>query len=387
MATQTVLARKAYRTMSSHYWATLLMVAGLVPALRMARLPLRFTWVVYSRVFWGSLVPEAIVGGVILYVVGAPVNDSMGPLFRRCSRQKLRIILILALALVMMLTLGIRSGFLATVATIVMLEVKERVEENHISLLKMMSDVFWPATYMFFGGVVMSAYNEAIVALRYNGAAEFVLKRWDSVLLGGHSVSGIAHAFIGRWPGSIPWMELIYFGTFAQTGGCLTILALTEGRRRTLQYIGTILMAFYFALAFFYLWPATGPYASCAGHFSIVPNGPVIYHLQQSVLVTMERIHSGPPLTAITPAYFIALPSGHFIQILIVLWFLRRWKRLLILMIAYDVLLVAAILLLENHYLVDLIAAVPVAALAIAISGRDTHTSTATTIPRTSPAA
>ena len=73
----------------------------------------------------------------------------------------------------------------------------------------------------------------------------------------------------------------------------------------------------------------------------------------------------------------------HFGQTLIALWFLRRWKRLLILMIAFDVLLVPAILLLEMHYLVDLIAAVPVAALAIAISGRDTYTSTATSTSRT----
>jgi hypothetical protein len=383
MAAPAVLARKAHWTISAHYWATLLMVAALAPALRMAGLPLRFTWAEYFRDYWGFLVSESIIGGVILYVLGAPVTDSLGPLFRRYSRQKLRLIFILPMVLILMLTLGIRAGLLASVATIVMLEIKERAEENHISLLKMTSDIFWPVAYGFVGGVVTFAYNEVIAALRYNVAADFVLKRWDSVLLGGHSVSGFAHAFIGRWPGSVPWMELIYFGMFAQTGGCLTILALTEGRRRALQYIGTVLVAFYIALAFFYLWPATGPYASCANHFSVVPDGPVIYHLQRLVLVTLERFRSGPPLSAIGRDYYIALPSMHFVQTLIAVWFLRRWKRLLILMIAFDVLLVPAILLLEMHYLVDLIAAVPVAALAIAISGRDTLTSTATSTPRT----
>jgi hypothetical protein len=53
-------------------------------------------------------------------------------------------------------------------------------------------------------------------------------------------------------------------------------------------------------------------------------------------------------------------------------WFLRRWKRLLTFMIVHDALLVSPILLLENQYLVDLIAAVPVAVLAIAINGRNT---------------
>jgi hypothetical protein len=44
---------------------------------------------------------------------------------------------------------------------------------------------------------------------------------------------------------------------------------------------------------------------------------------------------------------------------------------MVIVLISYDVLRFQTILLLEWHYLVDLIAALPVAALAIAISGRD----------------
>ena len=366
-----MLARKAREPIDVHYWATVLMAAALPPAIRMAGLPLRFAWASFFETYWGFLVPESTIGAIILYVASAPVTDSLGPFLRRYSRQKLRLLLILPLVPVLMLTLGMRVGLLTFVAAVVMLEVKDRVEENHISCLKMASDILLPAAYLFVGPIVVSAYNEAIAAVRYNGVAESVLNRWDSLLLGGHSVSGLAHAFIGRWPGSIPWMELIYFGTFAQTGGCIAILALTEGRRRALQYVGTILVAFYIALPFFYLWPATGPYASCANHFSVVPNGPIIYHLQRFVVVTLERFRTGLPLTAIGPEYYIALPSMHFVQSLIALWFLRRRRRLLILTIAFNVLLVPAILLLENHYLVDLIAAVPVAALAVVISGRD----------------
>jgi hypothetical protein len=252
-----------------------------------------------------------------------------------------------------------------------LLEIKERAEENHIGLLNIAADIFWPTIYLFVAAIVISSYNEAIAAMRYNGAAELTLKHWDSVLLGGHSVSDFAHAFVGKWPGSIRWMEFVYFGTFAQTGGCIALLALAEGRPRAMQYVGTILFAFYFALVCFYLWPATGPYASCITHFSDVPNGSIIYPLQQFVVTALERFRSGAPIGAIGPEYYIALPSMHFAQALISLWFLRRWKRLLILLIIFDALLVPSILLLENHYLVDLITAVPVAGLAIAISGRD----------------
>jgi hypothetical protein len=58
----------------------------------------------------------------------------------------------------------------------------------------------------------------------------------------------------------------------------------------------------------------------------------------------------------------------HITQPLIVMWFLRRWKRILVVLAAYDVLLVIAIILLEWHYFVDILAAVPVAGIAIAIT-------------------
>jgi hypothetical protein len=63
----------------------------------------------------------------------------------------------------------------------------------------------------------------------------------------------------------------------------------------------------------------------------------------------------------------------HIVQPFIVMWFLRRWKRMVLCLALYDLLLMAAILLLEMHYVIDLIAAVPVAAIAIAINGDWPH--------------
>jgi PAP2 superfamily len=59
----------------------------------------------------------------------------------------------------------------------------------------------------------------------------------------------------------------------------------------------------------------------------------------------------------------------HIAQPLIVMWFLRRWKRIVIALCAYDVLLIVAILFLEWHYLVDILAGMLVAVAAIAIIG------------------
>ena len=72
------------------------------------------------------------------------------------------------------------------------------------------------------------------------------------------------------------------------------------------------------------------------------------------------------PVTRISTDYLIAFPCMHIAQPLIVLWFLRRWRRMLIVLCAYDCLLIVSILLLEWHYLVDVIGGILVAGIAIA---------------------
>ena len=54
-------------------------------------------------------------------------------------------------------------------------------------------------------------------------------------------------------------------------------------------------------------------------------------------------------------------------QPLVVLWFLRDSKRIVALLTAYDLVLVVAILLLQQHYVIDLIGGVLVAVLAVAM--------------------
>jgi membrane-associated phospholipid phosphatase len=55
----------------------------------------------------------------------------------------------------------------------------------------------------------------------------------------------------------------------------------------------------------------------------------------------------------------------HIASPIIALWFLRQWRRLAIILLMLDVLLCFAIVLLEYHYVMDLIGGIAVAALAI----------------------
>ena len=72
-------------------------------------------------------------------------------------------------------------------------------------------------------------------------------------------------------------------------------------------------------------------------------------------------MHTAQPL--IEADYYITFPCMHIALPVIVLWFVRRWKRMVVVLAVYDVILCVAILLLEQHFLVDLIGGVITAVL------------------------
>ena len=65
--------------------------------------------------------------------------------------------------------------------------------------------------------------------------------------------------------------------------------------------------------------------------------------------------------------YYIAVPCLHVAQAIIALWFVRQWRRIAGLFLAYNLLLLPTVLLLEQHYVVDIIGGFLVAAAAISI--------------------
>src|SRR5665811_1639699 len=71
--------------------------------------------------------------------------------------------------------------------------------------------------------------------------------------------------------------------------------------------------------------------------------------------------------TRITPplGYYVAFPSVHVAQPLIAAWFLRKWRRASMIVAGYCGLLVPAIIILQWHYVIDIIAGLAVAALAV----------------------
>ena len=349
-----------------HFWISLLMAAALVPVLRSQHLPLRFDWVRLGVAYWFLLAAQSIFVASLLHLIGLP-SAAWLEFLERYRENRLRLVaLLLYFAILAWATTGVKALIL-TVDTVAVLELRERMAFQVLG--KRAAAILVPAAYLFFGFLMVLAYNCAVVSVRYNFATDPSLAAIDRWLLHGHSVSGLAHWAVRVFPLSLFRVsEFIYFGMFPQIGAAIILVALYDGKGNALQLVGTILMSYYLALTIFYLWPAQGPYSICPGHFSRFPASLASYTIQQTLIPHALDLYHHEPIPRISADYFIAFPCMHIVQPLIVLWFLRRWRRMVIVLAVYDVFLVAAVLLLEMHYIIDVIVGVLVAVLAIAIT-------------------
>jgi hypothetical protein len=379
MATWALPGRKPFGTVSIHCGATILLTVALVPILRSVGLPLRFTWTDYLISYWLVLPVQSVFAACLLYVAAFPCEETLAPVFQRIGKQKVRLLFLVPVFALLVRLTGLVFGFVLFVDAIAMLEFLERSRERRKSSARVCFDILIPAAYLFIAHILIFAYNDVIALQRYDGSWELVLNRVDAFVLGGHTISPLAHAALSRWPQSIPWLQIVYFAMFPQVGAAIAILALRDGRSMALKFVGTIVTAYYISLFIFFWLPTTGPYAICRDHFSFLPAASgAVYETQKNLINSLSELRLLRVKNFIGMDYFIGFPSMHIVQSLVVLWFLRRWKPMVIALVAFDLLLVPAILLLEQHYLVDLVAALPVAALAIAITTRERRASDAT---------
>jgi len=350
---------------SFHIFATVALALALVPAFKAAGLPLRFDWPVYFKLYWISLALQSIFAAALLYVLSFPIKDTLGPLWARCRKQKLLIPLLLTPAILLIAFNGFWAGLAAAVDGIVLIEWFTRSSSSapRSRLAASFSAVALPALYFFVGFILVLAYNDVIAAARFDGSYDLILNRLDSRLMLGTTVTSLAHLALAHLPANAAnWFEWIYVLTFPQIGACMIVVALRCGQGRALRFVATLLTAYYIALALFFLLPATGPYYICQTHFALFPNSPWFYNGQRPLLDAF-RVQQRPNLIGLD--YFIAFPCMHLAQPIVVLWYLRRWKRMVAALMAFDLLLIPAILILEQHYAIDLLGGVAVAILAL----------------------
>jgi hypothetical protein len=341
-----------------------------VPTLKHLHLPVAFDWPRLISLYWLVLSAQAIFLAALLFVIAAPREQGLNPFLDRLQQDKLRIALIVIYFLILFWVFTWVKALILTVDAIAVLEFLERVKTPQRR--QKLIGIVMPAIYLFVGFLLVFAYNDIIVSVRFYGAADSFFNAIDTWLLRGSSIPRISHWALTRFPISIfKFLEFIYYGMFPQVGAALLITSLYHGKQRGLQFVGAILTAYYLALLLFYLWPSHGPYYLCPTHFFVFPDTLQTFATQKRLLENAQRLWNHIPPRHISTDYYIAFPCMHIAQPLIVMWFLRGWKRMVLMLAAFDLLLAIAILFLEWHYFVDILASFPLAVLAIAtVDGR-----------------
>jgi len=340
-------------------------VLALIPLLKRFNLPTSFDWAGLAFTYWVLLTAKSIFVATLLYLIGFSPAETLAPALERVRREKVRILLVLAYFMVLGWALTWLKALVLTVDTVAMLEVRERLRPN--SLLRSASAILPPAIYLFVGLLLVSAYNDIILSVRFFAADDAAFNSMDKWLLHGLSVPQLCHWALQVFPLSFfRFLEFIYYGMFAQIGAALILISQHYGKRRGLQFAGAVLTGYYLALVLFYLWPSQGPYYLCPAHFSQFPSVLRTYAAQKGSVEGALALWDHKSLSRISFDYYIAFPCMHIVQPIIVMWFLRFWKRMIVALAAYNVVLVVAIVLLEWHYVVDILAGAVVAGFAIA---------------------
>jgi PAP2 superfamily len=348
-----------------HWVATAIMVLALIPALSAAKLPFRLDWSRFVMTYWVSLTLRSIFFAIVLYIVAHP-RKTLGVFWRRCWNQKPRLIFLALFTGIMFWAFAWNGALILIVDIIAVLELSDRGEL--VRFKRPMPTILAASAYLFVGLILLMCYNDVVASLKFAGTHAPALNYLDSILLGGWTVPRLANAarqWIPEWGFSV--LGVVYFGMFGQLGTGLFVTSLS-GRKRAFEYVGTLLIAFYIAIAVFYLWPTMGPFVLSSASLQHPTSA-----IQQVQSVLIYRVHvflAHQNVPSIGTDYYIGIPCMHIADPLIVLWFLRKEKKIAALLIAYDVVLIAAILLLQWHFFSGLLGGFLVAGLAIYLTER-----------------
>jgi len=354
-----------------HYWVTALLALAVIPLLIRFHLPTRFDWIGLAIAYWLSLATKALFMATFFALIGFSPARTVAPLLERLRREKIRILLLVVYVAVLVWALPVSVAVVLSVDTVVLLELYQRIKLQ--GLLRTARAVLPPALYLFCGLLLVSAYNDIVLSVRFFAAYDAALNSIDKFLFFGFSVSDLCHWAVRKFSlRFFHFVEFIYYGMFAQIGATMFLTSFYFGRKRALQFVGAVLTAYYLALVLFYLWPSQGPYYLCPQHFSQFPASLKTYAYERGSIAGAQALWSRAHLSRISFDYYIAFPCMHIVQPLVVMWFLRPWKRITIFMAVYNVLLVPAIMLLEWHYFVDIVAGIILAGVAIvAVDGSE----------------
>lgn len=344
---------------------TVIASGALLPALRLGNLPFATDW----KGLAGNYVVlafQAVVLSAALWCIQAP--RVISEVVREHWEKKPKLLLMALFSTTLFVLFGIRVAIPAGIAVLAITDCARRSREVPGRFNRQALRVLASGGYFLLGFLFVVFYSTVVVRLRSFGAYDSFFNNLDLRLFG-TTVSSAAHEAKKILPGwCFAAFSAVYFGMFAQIGAAIVLCGVMDEGHKARQFVGAVLVAYCLTVLIYFTLPSYGPYRLCPNHSqqTLSKNEMVETDaVQRTLIANAEFLSSGKPVRQVPIAYYIAFPCMHLVQPLIVLWFLRRWKRIFVLLAIYDVLLVASIVLLELHFFADLVAAVFVAGIAI----------------------
>ena len=350
-----------------HLVPTAFLLAIAVPVLHHVHFPLIWNWAGLLASFsWLAL--QAIAVAAVLYTVQVP-REVWGRLRSSCFQDVRRGLLLVVLVAILFWAAGLKFAPVAVIDCLAIFEFL-RSGRNRDGIKATVLALLPAAAYLFIGLVLAFTYTNVIVRVRFFAEYDPVFNRFDARFFG-TTVVALSERFAAVAPESLfKILNFIYYGMFAQIGAALVISGLCGGFKRSIQFVGTIVLAYYVALVLFLLFPSHGPYYFASDTFARLHSQISAFRTQRIFLHDALYLWQQKPVRSVPLGFYIAFPCMHIAQPLIVLWFLRCWRRVVAILAAYDVALVAAIVLLQWHYFADLLGGVAVAGVVILLAAR-----------------
>jgi hypothetical protein len=317
--------------------------------------------------YWVGLGPRSILCAFLFCLISFPLAETIGVASGRYRKEKVRIFLVLIFSVALSSALAFPIAVMLTVTALGIVELRERTRAKSGAFGMRVISVLGCAFYMFVGVILVLVYNDIVVASRLPVSYDHILNQADALILGGKTVTDIAHFLFAALPAALlRFLDVAYFQMFILLGAALVISAY-QSTERGWRFAGTCLTAYYVSLLIFYLWPSFGPYIFCARHAGEYPRYLTSFAFQQAGIAGLDAI-GRHQVQNLGSGYYIAFPSMHIGLPLIAAWFCRPWRPVFWLLVGYTCLAAISVVFLEWHYAVDVLGGVGTAAVAIVVA-------------------
>jgi hypothetical protein len=338
----------------------------LLPFLAHSRaIRLNYEWTDFFLPYFISVAIYSIFVATIFHLIDRGLGASL-QYVRSIANGKNRLILFLIGFVEAVWLLGPGKSitlFVDIMATVILIK---HLRKHDLRWGRSLASLMLPAIYFAAGFILISSYNVLIGSIRYYASYDSFFNELDRLLLGGWSVPALSEKVaVHASPVVFLLLEKIYFFMFPQIGAAIIVLTYRSGSKVALRFVGTIAIAYQLATLIYFCIPSIGPFCLSTPISASLPRDLVTVRIQQDLVNKLNALWHQGFKPSIGLDFYIAFPCMHLAQPIIVLWFLRKLKRVFWALLVYDFVMLWAILFLQWHYVVDLFGGGFVALVAI----------------------